>query len=84
MMPAKPLCALQYNAAKHIVIARETLTFKNKGGKAVNQLVLCQPADLVPNRAFYEVRGLASVRRRLEISDAIQIILTQGLNQSIG
>lgn len=62
-MSAKPLCALQYNAAKHIVIARETLTFKNGGSKAVNQLVLCQPADLVPNRAFYEVRGLARVRR---------------------
>ena len=47
---------LQINAAKHIVIARETLHFKNKGSKAVDKLVLCQPADLAPNRAFYEVR----------------------------
>ena len=47
---------LQFNAAKHIVIARETLHFKNKGSKAVDKLVLCQPADLAPYRAFYEVR----------------------------
>ena len=49
------LCAFQYDASKHIVIARETLTYKNQGSEAVGKLVLCQPADLVPNRAFYEV-----------------------------
>ena len=45
----------QFDASKHIVIARETLTYKNEGDKAVEKLVLCQPADLVPNRAFHEV-----------------------------
>ena len=39
------------------MIARETLHFKNKGSKAVNKVVLCQSADLAPNRAFYEVRS---------------------------
>ena len=52
---SKLLCAFQFDASKHIVIARETLTYKNEGSEAVGKLVLCQPADLVPNRAFHEV-----------------------------
>ena len=52
-------CVLQFDASKHIVIARETLTYKNEGSEAVDKLVLCQPADLVPNRAFHEVTSLS-------------------------
>lgn len=48
-------CILQFDASKHIVVARETLTYKNEGSEAVDKLVLCQPADLVPKRAFHEV-----------------------------
>ena len=57
------LCAFQYDASKHIVIARETLTFKNEGSEAVGKLVLCQPADLVPNRAFHEVTSTSTLKR---------------------
>ena len=48
-------CVLQFDASKHIVIYRETLTYNNEGSEDVNKLVLCQPADLVPDRAFHEV-----------------------------
>ena len=48
---------VQIDAAKHIVTCKETLHFSNKGSKPVDKLVLCQSADLAPNRAFYEVRS---------------------------
>ena len=55
-------CVLQFDASKHIVIARETLTYKNEGSEAVEKLVLCQPADLVPNRAFHEVTSSSIIK----------------------
>lgn len=61
------VCFPQYNAAKHIVILRETLHYKNEGSKAVDKLVLCQPADLVPNRAFFEVNCLCDASHLLTV-----------------
>lgn len=54
---ANPCCVLlQINAAKFIVLERQTLTYKNTGSSPVPKILLCYPSDQTPDRAFFEVR----------------------------
>lgn len=45
----------QINAAKYIVLERQTVTYKNTGSQPVTEILLCHPADEAVNRAFFEV-----------------------------
>ena len=47
---------MQINAAKHIVLERQTVTYKNTGSQPVSEILLCHPADQTAHRAFFEVR----------------------------
>ena len=47
----------QINAAKHIVLERQTITYKNTGSKPVQEILVCHPAEQTPDRAFFEVRS---------------------------
>ena len=49
--------AAQVNAAKHIVLERQTVTYKNTGSKPVQEILVCHPVEQTPDRAFFEVHS---------------------------
>ena len=50
-----PAACAQINAAKYIVLERQTATYKNTGSQPVAEILLCHPADQAASRAFFEV-----------------------------